>query len=98
MFKNKGTSDGIHMISIFFIKKTFEDTFFTVPELAQMKLFLSKTEGNLKVNSNTKLVHQLMNKMVIADKFSRFILFLSIIQLILNADTIALSELKYHKK
>jgi transcriptional regulator GlxA family with amidase domain len=39
-----------------------------------------------------------MNEMVIADKFSRFILFLSVIQQILNADTIALSEFKYHKK
>ncbi len=98
LFKSNDTTNSIYMISIFFTKKSFEDALSALPELAQMKLFFSKTEVNLKVISNTRLVQQLMNKLFNANKFSRFILFLSVIQQILNADTIALSEFKYHKK
>ncbi|WP_047414565.1 AraC family transcriptional regulator [Cellulophaga sp. Hel_I_12] len=98
VFKSSENSSGIHMISLFFTRKSFEDCYASIPELAPLKQFFSKTELNFKVITNTRPLYELIEAMVRSDKLSRLIQFFQIIQLILNAKSIRLSEFKALKK
>tara|TARA_R110002012_G_scaffold321944_1_gene552589 strand:- start:35558 stop:36397 length:840 start_codon:yes stop_codon:yes gene_type:complete len=94
VFKSSENSEGVHMISLFFTRKSFEDCYAHIPELAQLKAFFTKTELNFKINTDTGHLHELIETIVRSDKLSRCILFFQIIQLILNAKSIQLSEFK----
>lgn len=83
----KQMDDSLHMISLFFTKKTFGSYFNEIPELETIHRFFHKGESGFKLLPNNDLLGKLMLKISNADKFSRYILFLKIIKNICNCKT-----------
>lgn len=98
VFKSAENCHGIHMISLFFTQKSFENSFVNIPELSQFVLFFSKTEVNFKLASNLNKLDHLMDTIVSSEKLTRFILFFQIMQQIMNLKTIPLSKFISTKK
>ena len=87
-----------HMITLFFNRSTLENALKYIPELAIIEDFFSKVETSVKILSQKKSISIEMDGLAKNDKFSRVILFLQLIEKIVNADIITLSEFKYHRK
>ena len=88
--KQMGVSS--HMISVFFTKRTFGSYFVEIPELETIHQFFHKSESGFKLLPNNNTVRELMLKIPNADKFSRYILFLKIIEKICHCETLNLAN------
>lgn len=95
MERKKGSS---HMISIFFTKTSFGDSFFEIPQLEQLSSFFEKSNTGFKLLSKKSSVERIMHKMPKVDKFSRFLFFLKLLKKLCNAETEILASFVYSKR
>ncbi len=89
LFKSTVDYTDSFMISIFFTKASFGDSFFERREMEGLKSFFKYAESGFKLSRAENTIPQLMESIVSADYFSRFILFLQLLK--------TLSEYRKHK-
>ena len=85
----KGTS---HMISIFFTRKSFGDDFFDMPQLKGILCFFEKSATDFKVKRGNASIEKIMCQLPQVDNFSRFVLFLTLLEKLCNSQTEILSS------
>lgn len=85
LFQSIRSQEVSHMISLFFTKSTFGSDFFTIPALEQIASFFDKPNTGYKVSSENLDARQIMETLPSTDTFSRFILFLQLLQSISKA-------------
>jgi AraC-like DNA-binding protein len=86
------------MLSLFFTKNAFGDSFFKLEELREVTSFFKKAENGCKVLSDTSLLKVLFTQLKEASKLERFMLLLKVLQQLSKAKTRALSSFVYEKK
>lgn len=97
-FKSESNSKSkSKMLSLFFTKTSFGDSFFELNELTEINSIFSKSLQGLKINSNKKEIITHFLKLKNATKLERFILLLQILKLISKAKKEPLSNFVYHK-
>ncbi|MEJ1222455.1 AraC family transcriptional regulator [Sediminicola sp. 1XM1-17] len=98
LFQNTGLhGNPCKMISLFFNKYTFGESFFDNPELEEIAPFFPTAESGFQLLSKKKKVTKIMHKMCGTDKFSRFLLFLKLLKTISGAKTKVLTTFVYPK-
>lgn len=98
LFQDTGLiGDTCKMISLFFTKTTFGETFFYNPELEELAPFFSNAEAGFQLLSKKSKVAHIMHKMCETDKFNRFLLFLKLLKKICLSKTKVLTAFVYPK-
>jgi AraC-like DNA-binding protein len=69
-----------HMLSIFFTKQSFGETFFNTEELKPLDSFFKKSENGFIVSKNTKTLKELFLNIYKASKIDRFINFFQLLK------------------
>jgi len=97
VFHNDPTEGEVHMISLFFMKSSYGDHFFNLPEFKSLyPLFQASNMGIQLQNPSEKLAHS-MEKITLASKLNRFISFMEILQAISKETMITLSSAIHRK-
>ena len=97
VFHNDPTEGEVHMISLFFMKSSYGDHFFNLPEFKSLDpLFQASNMGIQLQNPSEKLAHS-MEKITLASKLNRFISFMEILQAISKETMITLSSAIHRK-
>ncbi|WP_435261655.1 AraC family transcriptional regulator [Tenacibaculum sp. nBUS_03] len=86
------------MMSLFFTKESFGDTFFELDDFKELEMFFNNSRTSFKIINNKEKLINCFNELPIGDDFDRFITFLKIIKLILKSDIERLSTFLYTKK
>ena len=86
------------MVSLFFSKNSFGESFFELPEFEYFKKFFDNAILGYKVKSNKEALSLLLAKINSLSKYQQFISFLEILRLISEADKRKLSSLINLKK
>ncbi|MFT4698906.1 MAG: AraC-like DNA-binding protein [Flavobacteriaceae bacterium] len=73
-------SENSHMISIFFTKNTFGESFFNTEELKPLTSFFNKTENGFIISKNTEKPGRIFKQLYKASKLDRFILFFQLLK------------------
>jgi AraC-like DNA-binding protein len=87
-----------HMLSLFFTKTSFGDTFFELEELNELRSFFKRSEHGFKITSSKKTLHQLFSELKTMSKFKLFTSLLEIIKITSTANYKSLSSFIYEKK
>ena len=95
---DKNVKEKSKMVSLFFTKTSFGDSFFELNELAEIKNFFSKSLQGLIIKSNKTEIIKNFLKLKKASKLECFILFLENLKIISNSKSEPLSTFVYHKK
>lgn len=86
------------MITLFFTRNSFGDSFFDLETLKEINPFFQRTSHGFKVTSNLNEIRRLFLEVENASKFNRFLILLKIISLMTDSDYNSLSSFRYHKK
>lgn len=81
-----------HKISLFFNKRTFGADFFGMAQLEQISAFFSLLNEGFKISKQKRSIDRIFKKMLTADKFLRFILFLKLIKKLCRTEKIGLTN------
>lgn len=98
VFLSNPDAGASHMISVFFTKTSFGEHFFDLPEMDQIQEFFARCEGGFKLTSDLEQSAMLMQDIMVADKFSKFLIFLKLLRLLANAKNEVLTGFVYPKK
>jgi AraC-like DNA-binding protein len=85
------------MLSLFFTKTSFGNSFFELDEFTEVNTFFSKSQQGLKINSNKTKIIESFKKLKKASKLDRFIFLLQILKLISTSKTEPLSNFTSQK-
>ena len=85
------------MLTLFFTKSAFGDSFFELEELRILLSFFKKAENGFKVVS-TAILKELFTTLKKTSKFDRFVTLLQIVKILSNTKTKTLSSFVYEKK
>lgn len=91
-------SETSHMLSLFFTKESFGETFFELEELKGLQKFFKRTIHGFKITSKQKQIETLFLALERASKLDRFILLLQLLKSISKANYKSLSSFIYDKK
>ncbi|MFY0603110.1 MAG: helix-turn-helix domain-containing protein [Flavobacteriaceae bacterium] len=98
LFKSeKNASVKSHMLTLFFTKNGFGNSFFDLEELSEVKSFFHKIDNGFKVLSHKKLLADSFLNIKKSNQLERFILFLQILKTFTKAKKQALSSYNYRK-
>tara|TARA_R110000787_G_scaffold271063_3_gene378161 strand:+ start:9204 stop:10046 length:843 start_codon:yes stop_codon:yes gene_type:complete len=86
-----------HMVTLFFTKKGFGDSFFSLEELSEATSFFKKIDNGFKATSHKKVLADLFSTVKDRNKLDRFILFLQILKILSKAKKQVLSSYTYRK-
>jgi len=86
------------MLTLFFTKTSFGEDFFELGDFAEMQKLFKISESGGIVTSNKNEILQLFSSLNKASNFERFIIFLKIVNELLNAEINPLSKFIYQKK
>ncbi|MGB7394603.1 MAG: AraC family transcriptional regulator [Pricia sp.] len=99
LFQSLERADGhSHMISLFFMEKSFEAHFEGIPELKTAQRFFHKTKGGFKPRTTNASMEKIMNELPKAGQFSKYILFLKLVEELSDCETMALTNFIYPKQ
>ena len=97
VFHNDPSDGEVHMISLFFMKSSYGDHFFDLPEFKSLNpLFQASNMGIQLKDPSEKLVHS-MERITVASKLNRFISFMEILQAI-SKETMPTLSSTIHRK
>lgn len=97
VFHNDPTEGEVHMISLFFMKSSYGDHFFNLPEFKGLDpLFQASNMGIQLQDPSEKLAHS-MERITLASKLNRFISFMEILQAISKETMVTLSSAIHRK-
>ncbi|MEO9892649.1 AraC family transcriptional regulator [Aurantibacter sp.] len=91
LFQSAKNDETSHMISVFFTKDSFGQSFLKIPEMKEMQRFLSLSESSFKLLSNEKSIKQLITNLLDQKGLDKFISFLKLIKLFTLSETISLT-------
>lgn len=86
-----------HMLSLFFTKEGFGETFFELEELSEVTTFFNRVENGFKVLSNVKQLEQAFLSLKDSSKLERFVILLQTLKLVSKAKKQSLSSFVYEK-
>ena len=97
VFHNDPSDGEVHMISLFFMKSSYGDHFFDLPEFKSLNpLFQASNMGIQLQDPSEKLVYS-MDRITLASKLNRFISFMEILQAI-SKETMPTLSSAIHRK
>ncbi|SDW50595.1 transcriptional regulator, AraC family [Lutibacter oricola] len=96
--RDEGFLKETEMISIFFSKNSYGETFFDLPEFDHMQSFFSDISLGIKVKSNKDVLLPLLMTIKNEAKFEQFLNFLNILNIISSSERQKLSSLINLKK
>jgi len=97
VFHNDPSDGEVHMISLFFMKSSYGDHFFDLPEFKSLNpLFQASNMGIQLKDPSEKLVYS-MDRITLASKLNRFISFMEILQAI-SKETMPTLSSAIHRK
>lgn len=85
------------MLSLFFTKSSFGDSFFKLNEFDELRLFFTKSLQGLAIKTNKNKIIESFKNLKTASKLERFILLLEILKLITKSKSETLSTFVYDK-
>ncbi|UAM97080.1 AraC family transcriptional regulator [Polaribacter litorisediminis] len=95
---DKKEAEKSKMLTLFFTKTSFGESFFELNEFTEIKGFFSKSlQGSILKTNQTEII-KLFLRLKKASKFERFMLFLKILKIISNFKTEPLSSFVHRKK
>ncbi len=98
LFKSEKSQTRVHMISLFFTKKTFGIDFFELSDLEESQGFFEDVTDGFQIFSHKNEVSHLMGQFLKATKLSRVILFLKLLMLLKQTDKKPLTNFVYPKE
>lgn len=87
-----------HMLTLFFSKSSFGNTFFEFEELKELEVFFKRSKHGFKVTSKHKAIKELFFQLEKASKFNRFLILFQLLKLTSTANYKSLSSFVYDKK
>lgn len=85
------------MLSLFFTKTSFGDSFFNMEELTKLKSFFKRVEHGFKVSSHKQKIQDYFLQLKTQSKFERFLTLLNILNTLTRAKHQSLSTYKHTK-
>ncbi|WP_299520148.1 AraC family transcriptional regulator [Winogradskyella sp.] len=98
VFKSDVSSQDSHMLTLFFTRHSFGESFFNLEELASIQSFFERSRYGFKLQSHIETIRRLFLKLETASKLDRFIILLRLLQYMVEADYTSLSSFVYDKK
>ena len=86
-----------HMLTLFFTKDGFGDSFFELEELSEVTSFFNRVENGFKILSKAKQLEQAFLCLKDSSKLERFVILLQILKLVSKAKKQSLSSFVYEK-
>lgn len=86
------------MISLFFTKKSFGESFFELDDFKELNAFFNSVKNSFRVLNNKKKLCDLFLKLKKSRDLGKFIVFIKILRLISNSEIKTLSSFIYEKK
>lgn len=87
-----------HMLTLFFSKSSFGNSFFEFEELKELEVFFKRSKHGFKVTSKHKAIKELFFQLEKASKFNRFLILFQLLKLTSTANYKSLSSFVYDKK
>ncbi|KGL61457.1 AraC-type DNA-binding protein [Polaribacter sp. Hel1_33_78] len=94
---DKNVAQKSKMLSLFFTKSSFGETFFELDEFAEIDIFFEKSSRGFVLKSNIDAIIFIFLQMKKVSKIKRFMHFLEILQLLAISETTPLSSFVYQK-
>ncbi|PHR71569.1 MAG: AraC family transcriptional regulator [Lutibacter sp.] len=91
-------SKSSHMLSLFFTKQSFGNSFFELEELKELQKFFNRSKHGFEITSKQKQVKSLFFQLENASALNRFIILLQILRITSTANYKSLSSFIYDKK
>ncbi len=99
VFKSNSTSNAqCQMLTLFFNRSSFGESFFEIEELRSLNSFFIRSENGFRVTTNQIEIRTMIEELISASKIDRFILFFQLLKLINSSDHISLSTFVSPKK
>lgn len=95
---DKNVTQKSKMLSFFFTKSSFGETFFELDEFAEIDAFFEKSSYGFILKSNINVIISIFLQMNKVSKMKRFVLFIEILHLLTVSETAPLSSFVYQKK
>jgi AraC-like DNA-binding protein len=87
-----------HMRTIFFTRNSFGESFFNQEAMIEIASFFERTSHGFRIESNLNELRQLFIEFGSSSKFSRFLILLNILHLMVDGDYSSLSSFTNNKK
>jgi AraC-like DNA-binding protein len=97
VFHNDPLEGSVHMISLFFMKSTYGDQFFNLPEFKGIEPVFQSSSLGIRLKGNQKKLISLIESLTEQSKLQRFISFMEILDTISKEDFTNLSSAIYTK-
>lgn len=97
VFHNDPSDGEVHMISLFFMKSSYGDHFFKLPEFKSLGLLFQESELGILLEGQSGKLIQLMKNIPYQSKLNKFISFLEILQAISKEKLHTLSSAIHNK-
>ncbi len=97
VFHNDPLEGSVHMISLFFMKSTYGDQFFNLPEFKAIEPVFQSSSLGIRLKGNQKKLISLIESLTAQSKLQRFISFMEILDTISKEDFTNLSSAIYTK-
>jgi len=98
VFKSDDSPQDSHMLTLFFTRDSFGESFFDLEELKSVQPFFKRSRYGFKLQSHIEAVRQLFLELETASKLNRFVILLRLLQYAVEADYTSLSSFVYDKK
>ncbi len=98
LFKTEGAQGTVHMISLFFTRETFGQEFFTLSDLAEVSPFFDFVQDGFQLKSGQEEIGKRMLQFSQASKTSRVVLFIALLQQLVQANRSSLTSFTYPKE
>lgn len=97
VFRNDPLEGPVHMVSLFFMKSTYGDQFFNLPEFKGIQHVFDSSSSGIRLKGHQKKLIHLIEMLSGQSKLHRFISFLEILDTISKEDCTNLSSAIYTK-
>jgi AraC-like DNA-binding protein len=87
-----------HMLTLFFTKSSFGNSFFELEELKAIQQFFERSKYGFKLQSNLQEIQDSFLQLESASKLNQFVILLQLLNLIVDSDYTSLSSFVYDKK
>lgn len=98
LFKTEKGQGTVHMISLFFTPDTFGNSFFNLPDLAEINPFFDAVQDGFQTLSHQEEIGNRLSEFPKASKTTRVILFLELLQALISVDKKSLTSFNYPKE
>jgi AraC-like DNA-binding protein len=97
VFHNDPSDGEVHMISLFFMKSSYGDHFFNLPEFKSLDPLFQASNMGIQLQEPSEKLADSMERITLASKLNRFISFMEILQAISKETMITLSSAIHRK-